>query len=281
MGVLIGAKKYNYIPLLALVIFANPHGLGGSVENCTDPSVQTAAKADSAALAALTERQQKAVENGAPMAHVVRLSGANHYVFLSNEKDVLREMRSFLAELRWQLRSARSSSQVDPVSVASREQYRGIEQMAVAMSQMESVTQQTAASAEEGAVAAEQHTGQSASLKDVVDRLAGMVGDDSKLQPLLGFFEAGFFWAETTRGISARSGWLRLFPDKVEHLQDWFVVTTRLPWAHALWPDAQDGKRLCVFIAEVSGTYHVQVTTPSPQPVNYRLTEPGIVLVSM
>jgi enterochelin esterase-like enzyme len=35
---------------------------------------------------------------------------------------------------------------------------------------------------------------------------------------------------------------------------------------------AQDGKRLCVFIAQVSGTYHIQVTTPSPQPVNYRLT---------
>ncbi len=35
---------------------------------------------------------------------------------------------------------------------------------------------------------------------------------------------------------------------------------------------AQDGKRLCVFIAEVSGTYHIQVTPPSPQPVNYQLT---------
>jgi enterochelin esterase-like enzyme len=35
---------------------------------------------------------------------------------------------------------------------------------------------------------------------------------------------------------------------------------------------AQDGKRLCVFIAEVSGTYHIQVTTRSPQLVNYRLT---------
>jgi non-heme chloroperoxidase len=100
MAVLMGAKKYSDIPLPALVIFANPHSLGRSVDHSLDPSVQTAAKAYSAALTALTERQQKAVENGVPLAHVVTLSGANHYVFLSNEKDVLREMRFFLAGLR-------------------------------------------------------------------------------------------------------------------------------------------------------------------------------------
>ena len=100
MAVLMGAKKYTNIPLPALVILANPHSLGRSVDDSTEQSVQTAVKAYSAALAALTEKQQEAVENGVPMAHVVTLSGANHYVFLSNEKDVLREMRSFMAELR-------------------------------------------------------------------------------------------------------------------------------------------------------------------------------------
>jgi enterochelin esterase-like enzyme len=35
---------------------------------------------------------------------------------------------------------------------------------------------------------------------------------------------------------------------------------------------AEDGKRLCVFIADTPGTYRIEVTTPSPQPVNYRLT---------
>lgn len=34
----------------------------------------------------------------------------------------------------------------------------------------------------------------------------------------------------------------------------------------------QDGKRLCAFIADVSGTYRIKVTTPSPKPVNYQLT---------
>jgi non-heme chloroperoxidase len=35
-----------------------------------------------------------------PSARVVRLPGANHYVFLSNEADVLREMRAFLSRLQ-------------------------------------------------------------------------------------------------------------------------------------------------------------------------------------
>jgi hypothetical protein len=33
-------------------------------------------------------------------ARVVRLARANHYVFLSNEADVLRELRAFIALLR-------------------------------------------------------------------------------------------------------------------------------------------------------------------------------------
>ena len=39
-----------------------------------------------------TGAQAKAFETGLPSAHVVRLPHANHYVFLSNESDVLREM---------------------------------------------------------------------------------------------------------------------------------------------------------------------------------------------
>ncbi len=98
--VMMGSKKYTNIPVPALVIFANPHSLGTWVDDNTDSSVRTAAKAYSAALAAFTERQEKAVENGVPMAHVITLPGASHYVFLSNEVTVLREMRTFLAGLK-------------------------------------------------------------------------------------------------------------------------------------------------------------------------------------
>ena len=94
-----GTEKYSDIPVPALVIFANPHSLGTWVDDSSDPSVQNAAHAYSAALAALTEGQEKAVENSVHMAHVITLSGANHYVFLANEMDVLREMRPFLARV--------------------------------------------------------------------------------------------------------------------------------------------------------------------------------------
>jgi len=69
------------------------------VDENTDPSAQTAAKAYSTALEALTQRQEKAVEEGVLSAHVITLPDANHYVFLSNEADVLREMRAFIARL--------------------------------------------------------------------------------------------------------------------------------------------------------------------------------------
>ena len=45
------------------------------------------------------EKQEKAVQDGVPTAHVVTVPGGHHYEFLSNEADVLREMRAFLAGL--------------------------------------------------------------------------------------------------------------------------------------------------------------------------------------
>jgi methyl-accepting chemotaxis protein/methyl-accepting chemotaxis protein-1 (serine sensor receptor) len=65
---------------------------------------------------------------------------------------------------------------VDEVNVASQEQSRGIEHVARAVTQMESVTQRTAASAEESASASTELTAQASSLKDIVQRLSEMVG---------------------------------------------------------------------------------------------------------
>ena len=65
---------------------------------------------------------------------------------------------------------------VDEVSLGSQEQARGFEQISKAITQMEQVTQKTAADAEESAAAAEELTAQSQTLKDIVDRLAAMVG---------------------------------------------------------------------------------------------------------
>jgi non-heme chloroperoxidase len=94
-----GMKKYADIPVPALVIFAIPHAQAKWVNDSRDPKVREAAKALSAAEVLLTTRQAKVFEDGVPTAHVVRRRGADHYIYLSNEADVLREMRSFLSGL--------------------------------------------------------------------------------------------------------------------------------------------------------------------------------------
>ncbi|MFM2124758.1 MAG: hypothetical protein RL328_1209 [Acidobacteriota bacterium] len=72
--------------------------------------------------------------------------------------------------------SVRVKTLVDEVSLGSEEQTRGIEQVAKALTQMEQVTQRSAASAEEGAAAAEHLNAQSAAMREMVKRLASLAG---------------------------------------------------------------------------------------------------------
>ena len=69
---------------------------------------------------------------------------------------------------------------VDGVEQGSREQARGIEQIARSISQMEHVTQSAAASTEESASAAVELNAQSETLLSVVGQLTAMVGRDSR-----------------------------------------------------------------------------------------------------
>ena len=69
---------------------------------------------------------------------------------------------------------------VDAVSVASREQSHGIDQVTQAITQMEKVTQNTAATAEESAAASEQLSAQAESSMAVVGRLATLVGSQAE-----------------------------------------------------------------------------------------------------
>jgi len=65
---------------------------------------------------------------------------------------------------------------VDEVSYGSKEQTDGIGQVRQSLSQMEQVSQGTAASAEQGAAAAQQLNAQSESLKNIVGRLSSIAG---------------------------------------------------------------------------------------------------------
>jgi pimeloyl-ACP methyl ester carboxylesterase len=80
-------------PALFIVSSQNP---GTWADSSTAPAI----KAQIAGLNALLERQAKAIKAALPGAEVVKLPRANHYVFLSNEADVLLEMRAFLGRLR-------------------------------------------------------------------------------------------------------------------------------------------------------------------------------------
>jgi pimeloyl-ACP methyl ester carboxylesterase len=90
-----GEQKYTDIRVPVLAIFADPEDDGPYMNN--DPTARAAVEASDMAVA---EAQAKAFENGISTARVVRLAHANHHMFISNEADVLREMRTFLAGLK-------------------------------------------------------------------------------------------------------------------------------------------------------------------------------------
>jgi non-heme chloroperoxidase len=88
-----GVQRYNTIsgvPILA--IFADPHDLGNAMKD--KPEVRAALEAIDLRN---TENQAKAFETQVLNAKVIRIPHANHYVFRSNEADVLREMNAFIA----------------------------------------------------------------------------------------------------------------------------------------------------------------------------------------
>ena len=93
-AIIMGAQKYTSIPVPILAIFAIPSYFGPMAAN--DPTVHAAYEAS---IKALVETQAKVVESGWPSARVVRIPNADHYVFQSNEADVLREMNAFISSL--------------------------------------------------------------------------------------------------------------------------------------------------------------------------------------
>ena len=93
-AIMAGQQKYTDIRVPILAIYALPHDLGPQFKE--DAAARAAAEALDIAK---TGAQAKAFETGLPSARVVRLPRANHYVFLSNEADVLREMNAFIGSL--------------------------------------------------------------------------------------------------------------------------------------------------------------------------------------
>jgi len=93
-GIFAGEQKFTELHVPALAIFAVPHDLKDFFKD--DPA--GLAKAE-AADGVLVGAQADAFEKGVPSAHVVRIAHANHFIFGSNEAEVLREMDAFLGSL--------------------------------------------------------------------------------------------------------------------------------------------------------------------------------------
>jgi pimeloyl-ACP methyl ester carboxylesterase len=89
-----GEQKYTEIHAPLLLIYAVPHSGYPPVK---DPAMKAAAEARDEANA---NAQAQAFQTAVPQAKVVKLPHANHYVFDSNEADVLREMDAFIAGLK-------------------------------------------------------------------------------------------------------------------------------------------------------------------------------------
>ena len=96
--VLTAATRYTGIPVPALAVFTIPHVPETWMTESSDPAVRSAVEANQE-FDALADKQAKAFEAGVPTAHVVRLRG-RHYVFMSNEREVLDEIRAFVAGLQ-------------------------------------------------------------------------------------------------------------------------------------------------------------------------------------
>jgi non-heme chloroperoxidase len=93
-AIMAGEQKYMDIKSPVLAIFADPHDMGG-------PPVDAKQKAAAAAHdAEFTEAQAKAWERMVPTAKVIRIPNANHYVFKSNEAEVLKDIEEWADELK-------------------------------------------------------------------------------------------------------------------------------------------------------------------------------------
>jgi pimeloyl-ACP methyl ester carboxylesterase len=90
-SIMAGEQKYSQINAPILAIYALPHDWG--------PANSWSAAAEARDTTHITGPQANAFESAHPSARVVRLPHASHYVFQSNEADVLQEINAFLRSL--------------------------------------------------------------------------------------------------------------------------------------------------------------------------------------
>ena len=92
-----GKRDYSNIRVPVLAFFPSPSPTPRYLPK--DAQERTALQEFDAATAAYVNRYKKSLQGAPAGVRIIELPGANHYLFLSNEADVLRELRVFLAGL--------------------------------------------------------------------------------------------------------------------------------------------------------------------------------------
>jgi non-heme chloroperoxidase len=99
-----GMRKPDYsrirVPVLAFFVLPKPVEYQMELYQPANAEERAAIEQVYAADVAYAERSINTLRSGVPDARVVELVGANHYVFLSNEREVLREIRFFLTVVK-------------------------------------------------------------------------------------------------------------------------------------------------------------------------------------
>jgi pimeloyl-ACP methyl ester carboxylesterase len=98
-----GMRKPDYsrvrVPVLAFVVLPTPISEQLQRYHPKDADERDAVEKVYLTEVAFAERAIGILNDGVPGARVVRLTDARHHVFLSNEGDVLQEIRAFLVTL--------------------------------------------------------------------------------------------------------------------------------------------------------------------------------------
>ena len=95
-----GFEKYQAIRPPILAIFVVSQAMGPEFTETKDPDLRARVETWTKYNSEITLARVRAFTEDLPQARVVQLANASHYLFLTNESDVLREMRSFIATLQ-------------------------------------------------------------------------------------------------------------------------------------------------------------------------------------
>jgi non-heme chloroperoxidase len=103
-AIMAGDYKHDYsqirVPVLAFVGFPELPQEQIRKNNISDPGERIIVEAVFGTYVGMTKNRIARIEKAAGGAHVIEMWGANHFVFLSNEAEVIREMHTFGATLK-------------------------------------------------------------------------------------------------------------------------------------------------------------------------------------